>query len=652
MNQVPRTGPGVPGSGLPGSGAPVPGSGAPGSGAPVPGSGAPGPGAPVPGSGAPGSGAPVPGAATPAAALRVQGLTVAVRSSGVTLVEALDLEVAHGEILGLAGESGSGKTTAGLAMLGHCKRGTRITAGSVTVGGADLLRHPPRELRRQRGKVISYVPQDPASALNPNLRVGAQLREVLDTHRFGSGEAQRESRLAEMLVEVGLGAEPGLLRRYPHQLSGGQQQRVAIAMAFACRPRVIVLDEPTTGLDVTTQTHVLATVRRLCAEHGVAAVYITHDLAVVAEIAQRVAILYAGNLVEVGPTAQVLDTPAHPYTEGLIKAAPDLEGRRVLAGMPGHAPDPARRPAGCRFAPRCAHTREACTGRLPDLVEVAAGHQARCVRVGELALGVTLSERAPAATAGTAPEPMLSVEGLRVAFGERQVLEDVSLRVDTGRCVILLGESGSGKTTLARCVAGLLDRYSGTVRLRGTPLPAGYARRRREMLRAVQYVFQSPYNSLNPRKTVGESVAEPLRALTDLDPRHHRAEARRMLAQVSLRPELLDRYPDQLSGGERQRVAIARALAAGPSVLICDEVTSALDVSVQASIVELLRRLQGEMGLTLLFVTHNICLVRHVAQEVAVLRSGRIAELGDVDAVLSRPRDAYTQELLANTPRF
>jgi peptide/nickel transport system ATP-binding protein len=598
---------------------------------------------------------PVPalGVGSPAAALRVKGLTVAVRSTGIAIVEQLDLEVAEGEILGLAGESGSGKTTAGLAMLGHCKRGTRITAGSVTVAGANLLAYAPAELRRQRGRLISYVPQDPASALNPNLRVGVQLREVLDTHHFGASDAERDARLAEMLDEVGLGTEPGsgLLGRYPHQLSGGQQQRVAIAMAFACRPRVIVLDEPTTGLDVTTQTHVLATIRRLCAEHGVAAVYITHDLAVVADIAQRVAILYAGDLLEIGPTARVLSAPAHPYTEGLIEAAPDLEGRRQLAGMPGQAPDPAQRPAGCRFAPRCPHVRDACTARLPDLVGVAPRHQARCVRIGELTLGVALSERAPA-PARAEPEPMLAVEGLQVAFGGRRVLEDVSLRVGAGRCVILLGESGSGKTTLARCVAGLLDRYGGTVRLQGTPLPAGYTHRSRVMLRAVQYVFQSPYNSLNPRKTIGESVAEPLRALTDLDSRRHRDEVRRMLAQVSLRPELIDRYPDQLSGGERQRVAIARALAAEPKVLICDEVTSALDVSVQASIVELLRRLQAKMGLTLLFVTHNICLVRHIADEVAVLRAGRIAELGAAEEVLSHPHDGYTRELLANTPRF
>jgi peptide/nickel transport system ATP-binding protein len=587
------------------------------------------------------------------AALTVGNLTVAVRSTGTAIVDGVDLEVQAGEILGLAGESGSGKTTAGLAVLGHCKRGTRIEPGSsVVIGGVDLLRRPPREVRRSRGRTVSYVPQDPASALNPNLRIGTQLREVLEVHGFGAGAADRQARLAEVLTEVDLPTEPEFLRRYPHQLSGGQQQRVAIAMAFACLPRVIVLDEPTTGLDVTTQTHVLATVRRMCGEHGVAALYITHDLAVVAEIAQRVAILYAGSVVEVGPAEQVLTRPAHPYAEGLLAAAPDLEGRRLLAGMPGHAPDPSQRPPGCRFAPRCPHVRPRCTERLPDLVEVAAGHQARCVRVHELALGVRLQARVPPGPSRPSDGAMLSVRQLGVSYGDRRVLEDVSLRIDPGRCVILLGESGSGKTTLARCICGLHDRYTGAVDLKGAQLPAGYAHRTREMLRSVQYVFQSPYSSLNPRKTVAESLTEPLRALTDVDPARYRAEAERMLAQVSLRPGLIDRYPEQLSGGERQRVAIARALISGPQVLICDEVTSALDVSVQASIVELLRRLQAELDLTLLFVTHNISLVRHVAQEVAVLRQGRIAELGEVEDVLSQPQDPYTRKLLANTPRL
>jgi peptide/nickel transport system ATP-binding protein len=584
--------------------------------------------------------------------LSVQSLRVAVASSGATIVDGLDLAVKPGEILGLVGESGSGKTTAGLAMLGHCRRGTRITGGSVHVAGSDVLSSTARQRANIRGRLISYVPQDPSSALNPNLRIGTQLREVLDVHDFGTSAADREDRLVEVLREVGLPGTESYLRRYPHQLSGGQQQRIGIAMAFACRPKVIVLDEPTTGLDVTTQTHVLATVRKLCSEHGVAAVYITHDLAVVAEIAARVAVLYAGNLVEIGPAEQVLTRPAHPYTDRLIRAAPDLDGKRRLTGLPGHAPGPGRRPDGCHFAPRCAHARDICTSGFPPLVQVTPDHSARCIRVSELTLAVEAEQRVPPQPANVPPAPLLTVNDISVSYGDHAVLDDVSLEIGAGQCVILLGESGSGKTTLARCIAGLHDDYTGTVRFSGTPVPAGAARRTRQQRRTVQYVFQSPYGSLNPRKTIGDSIAEPLRALTDVSPKEHRLAVAEMLGHVSLRPELIDRYPDQLSGGERQRAAIARSLISNPALLVCDEVTSALDVSVQASIIELLQRLQAEMDLTLLFVTHNIALVRHVAQQVAVLRAGRIVEFGPAEQVLAAPQDSYTQQLLLNTPRF
>jgi peptide/nickel transport system ATP-binding protein len=422
-------------------------------------------------------------------------------------------------------------------------------------------------------------------------------------------------------------------------------------MAFACRPAVMVLDEPTTGLDVTTQTRVLDTVRQLTRDHDVAALYITHDLAVVGEIADRVAVMYSGNLVEVGPVEALLKAPAHPYTERLVQAAPDLEGRRVLRGLSGHAPAPSKRPDGCHFAPRCPYALESCQTGTPELEPVGGlePHQVSCLRHDELRTRTPeVAERAEVPEPETAAA--LTITGLDVKFGRNQVLSGVDLELRKGECVILLGESGSGKTTLSRCVAGLNDRYDGTIALDGAALAHGARGRSTDQRRAIQYVFQSPYSSLNPRQTVAESMTMPLRALTDVPRKEHAEKVAEMLERVHLRPGLADRFPDQLSGGERQRVAIGRALMSRPEVLVCDEVTSALDVSVQASIVELLRDLQREMGLTLLFVTHNIALVRHIAQRVAILQGGRIVELAAADKIISEPSDDYTRELIANTP--
>lgn len=592
--------------------------------------------------------------APPVNALCVEDLRVAVKHSGAEILQSVSFAIAPGEVLALVGESGSGKTTAGLAALGHFRTGTVPTGGRVLVGTedpADMLELHGAELRRMRGATVSYVPQDPSASLNPALRIGTQLREVLDTHGFGTSAADREARALEVLEEVGLPGTAEYLRRYPHQLSGGQQQRVGIAMAFACRPAVLVLDEPTTGLDVTTQTRVLDTVRQLTHDHDVAALYITHDLAVVSEIADRVAVMYSGNLVEVGPAEMLLRTPAHPYTERLVQAAPDLEGRRVLRGLGGHAPAPSKRPAGCHFAPRCPHAREACQETAPALEPVVGGeaHRVSCIRHAELRTREPeIVERTPVPEPQT--EAALTVGGLNVRFGRTEVLKGVDLEIRRGECVILLGESGSGKTTLSRCVAGLNDRYDGTIALSGIELARGARERTVAQRRSIQYVFQSPYSSLNPRQTVAESMTMPLRALTDLPRKEHAARVAEMLEKVALRPGLADRFPDQLSGGERQRVAIGRALMSEPEVLVCDEVTSALDVSVQASIVELLRELQRDMGLTLLFVTHNIALVRHVAQRVAILQGGKIVEVAPADTIIDTPTDDYTRELITNTP--
>jgi peptide/nickel transport system ATP-binding protein len=580
-------------------------------------------------------------------ALEVSGLRIEVERTGADIVDGVAFSIKAGEILGLVGESGSGKSTVGLALLGHTRRGARIAAGEVRVEGREILRLDDAALRALRGGTVSYVPQDPASALNPALRIRTQLEETLAAHGY---PGSRSERLREMLAEVLLPHDDAFLRRYPHQLSGGQQQRVGLAMAFACRPRVIVLDEPTTGLDVTTQAHVLRTVRELCSAHGVAALYVSHDLAVVAALANRVAVMYAGRVAEVGPERVLFHASAHPYTRRLVEAIPEISGRHALEGIAGTAPRPGTRPAGCFFAPRCSFAEDRCLTETPPVSRVAEGHEVRCHRWQEV-LATSARERRPApARPDPEPDTLIRVRGLDAFHGQRQVLFDVDLIVKPRQCVALVGESGSGKTTLARCIAGLHRNFTGELGLRGAPLVAGARARTRETRRELQYIFQSPYNSLNPRKTVGQIIGQPLRLFFDLDHGQTQDRVASTLERVRLSPSVVPRYPHELSGGERQRVAIARALAAEPTVLVCDEVTSALDVSVQAAIIDLIAELQREMKLGLLFVTHNLALIRTIADEVAVMSAGRIVELGKVDDVLDAPQDAYTKALLADTP--
>jgi peptide/nickel transport system ATP-binding protein len=588
-------------------------------------------------------------------ALEVVDLRVELEDAGdeerIDIVDEVSFHVDAGEVLGLVGESGSGKTTVGLAVLGHTRRGVRVTGGDIRIEGRSILQLGKAERQGLRGELVSYVPQDPASALNPALRIGTQLMETLSEHGFGASGAERRARITEALGEVLLPSDDAFLKRYPHQLSGGQQQRVTLAMAFANRPRVIVLDEPTTGLDVTTQAHVLETVRDLCGAHGVAALYVSHDLAVVATLSGRVAVMYAGRIVEVGPKSVLFRASAHPYARRLVEAIPELSGEHALVGIAGTAPRPGHRPQGCFFAPRCAYVVERCRVDFPPVEPVADGHVVRCweharVLADSLAArpdAVPLPELRP-------EEPLVAATAITATYGFRQVLFDVDLVVRPHECVALVGESGSGKTTFARCLAGLHTTYAGEVLFRGKPLPAGARARDRETRRAIQYVFQSPYSSLNPRKTIGQILAQPLRLFFEGSGREARRRAVKALGVVQLGDSVLTRYPHQLSGGERQRVAIARALVASPQLLICDEVTSALDVSVQAAIVDLLAELQRELGLGLLFVTHNLALIRTIAQEVVVMREGRVVERGLVDSVLDAPQAPYTKQLLSDTP--
>ncbi|HEV2036808.1 MAG TPA: ABC transporter ATP-binding protein [Candidatus Dormibacteraeota bacterium] len=584
--------------------------------------------------------------------LVVEDLKIVLSGTAADVVDDVSFKVQAGEVLGLVGESGSGKTTVALALLGYHRRGLKLAGGKVLLDGQDLLAMSDDELRAVRGAKVSYVAQDPASALNPALTVGLQLRETLGAHR-DPAQTRNSSRVAEVLAEAHLDASPEFLRRYPHQLSGGQQQRVAIAMAFACRPKLIVLDEPTTGLDVTTQRHVLDTIKTLCFSYGVAAVYVSHDLAVVGQLAQQVAVMYAGRLVELGPTERIFGAPAHPYTRALLRCVPSQERSEVLEGIEGQAPRPGRRPRGCFFAPRCPDVLPVCRESPPPIVALHAGMQlVRCVRAGEREEHGHGAQIAQAAHTSGTSDSELDVRKLSARYGTRQVLFGVDVRVGPEECVAIVGESGSGKTTLARCVVGLHDNWTGNVNFCGEPLTKGVRRRTKGSLQRIQYVFQNPHTSLNPRKTVGQIVEQPLEHFSNFSTAERERRVVSVLEDVSLSSDFLNRYPDQLSGGERQRVALARALVVEPDLLVCDEVTSALDVSVQAIIVELLRRLQRERNLAMLFITHNLALVRSVAQSVVVLSEGSVVEQGPVDEVLERPRNEYTIRLLEDIPKL
>ena len=582
--------------------------------------------------------------------VRVEGLCLEL-TSGDPVVQDVSFAVGAGEILGLVGESGSGKTTTALALLGYTRPGVVLRGGSVEVGGEAIMGSGARAVRSLRGRVVSYVPQDPGGALNPSLRVGDAIMDVLRAHR---SDAASHDSVHTALERVELGADPRFARRFPHQLSGGQQQRVTIAMACVCGPPVAVLDEPTTGLDVLTQDRILTELMRLRSEEGMAMVYVSHDLAVVARMADRIAVMYAGRVVEHGPVDEVIGRPRHPYTRALVGAIPDVRRPRALQGIPGVAVGVGEWPPGCSFAPRCAFAQERCRAAVPDLEQASAGHSVRCVRWDELELSEPGSGGARAAAPAAAGHPLLEVSGLEVEYrsgrGRNVAVRDVSFAIEAGRCVALVGESGSGKTTIGRCIAGLHVPTAGRIVFDGQELDGSARNRALDQRRRIQIVFQNPFESLNPRHRVGASIERPLRILRRLSRADAAGEVSTLLERVRLPARVAGRYPVELSGGERQRVAIARALAAKPDLLVCDEVTSALDVSVQAAVLELLAELQRDLHLSMLFITHNLGVVACVSDSVLVMDRGSLCESGAVQDVLSTPSDDYTRRLLGAAP--
>lgn len=583
-------------------------------------------------------------------AVSVDGLCVET-ANGSTVVADVSFSIGRGEILGLVGESGSGKTTTALSILGWTEPGLKLTAGDVVVGTEATTSGDRRD--RVRGRVVTYVPQSPGTSMNPTRRIAALVEDMIEAHRT---EHARSGEAVTLLGAVGLPATSDFGRRYRHQLSGGQQQRVCIAVALASDAHVVVLDEPTTGLDVVTQATVLQELLRLRAERGLAMVYVSHDMSVVAQIADRVAVMYAGRIVEIGPAQEVLQRPKHPYTKGLLASIPDHTSPRMPRAMAGIAVSVGESQRGCAFSPRCPLSVRHCEDQVPPLEEQAPGHDVRCFETGRLHEMDYLTGAAPPKPRLTTTHdaPVLRVSHLQARYATRggpvTAAEDVSFDVYAGDCVALVGESGSGKTTIARAIAGLHENAKGVISLFGHELAIPARKRSREDRRRIQLVFQDPSDALNPRHTVRSIVSRPLTTLRDLRGPARDREVDRLLEQVRLPISASSRYPRELSGGERQRVGIARALAAGPDLLICDEITSSLDVSVQAAVLELLQDLRGMLGLGVLFITHDLGVVAALADRVLVLENGLVCEQSSTIDLLRSPVHPYTRRLLDSAP--
>jgi peptide/nickel transport system ATP-binding protein len=595
----------------------------------------------------------------------IHDLTIGYTSRGGDLVHVLrdlSLQIDRGETLGLVGESGCGKSTLGQAMMGYLRHGSQVLGGSVHLADQDVFGLTSQELESIRGQQIALIPQNAGNSLTPTMRVGKQVIEAIELNVESSDDVAEE-RMLDLFTKVRLPDPEAIAARYPHELSGGQQQRVVVAMALAGLPEMLVLDEPTTGLDVTTQAHILDLMRDIVSELDTAMMYISHDLGVIARVSDRVAIMYAGEIVEDASVAELFRLPAHPYTRGLLESIPRLTLTGIPNSMPGQPPIPGTLP-GCAFAPRCNFATDICISGSPELIAVQqTAHVVRCHHWDEV-IATDFSRELQAVfhtiEHKTQDEPALELSEVEITYYRPSLVDrllreseppatvsDLTLSVQRGETLALVGESGSGKSTVVRAISGLIPAKSGRIRFEDCDLTAEVDDRPMDLCRNVQLIFQNPDASLNPRHTVAEILDQPLRLyFPEMSRDERRARQIELLERVRLDGRYRLRYPAQISGGEKQRVAIARAFAAEPEVVLCDEPTSSLDVSVQAAVLDLLADLQRERNITYIFITHDLAVVRAIADRVVVLYQGRICEVGTVDEIYAPPYHPYTETLL------
>ncbi|HEX3925824.1 MAG TPA: ABC transporter ATP-binding protein [Streptosporangiaceae bacterium] len=601
-----------------------------------------------------------PGAADavgPAVTVANLDVTYQVRGQDRRALRDVSFEIGRRESYGLVGESGSGKSTAALALTRYLPRNGRVSAGEIRINGADPLAMGREALRELRARQVSMVYQEPGRALNPSIRVGRQVAEVYEI--AGLGRAEATGRAEAMLRKVQIADPHRVMERYPHQLSGGMAQRVVVAMALASEPSLLILDEPTTALDATVEAEVLDLIAALREEFDTSVLFISHNLAVIAKMCDRVGVLYAGELIEEGPASEVFAQPRHPYTVGLVRCIPRRGQRKDhgrLDTIPGFLPPPGEEPAGCIFAPRCPIAEDRCRSAPPPAFDTGPGRTARCYLHDQTPdLPRNTPEDLTIISERDATHPVVSVNGLSKTFRSRgeavKALVSVSLTLEAGETLGLVGESGSGKTTLARALLGLIPPDDGSViTLDDKPLGADARRRPRDQLKALQIVFQNPDSALNRRHTVRRLISQPLSRLAGLSGSRLRERLTDLVRSVRMEERHLPLRPSQLSGGLKQRVAIARAFAGGPRIVVCDEPTSALDVSVQAAILNLLVDLQAKEQVTYLFISHDLGLVRYLSDRIAVLYLGRVMEIGPAEDVFAGPHHPYTEALLSAVP--